>query len=397
MLPIGIDENNDLVYEEDVEPYVVRTTDRTNFKDCRRKWNYTSKQRQNLEPIQMNKNLGFGISMHKGLEYFYEPALFGSEVARDACIAGFLGEEKRQREEEEAASYYGLAPHRQEMYEERKELGVGMLKGYFDYAYTEDAKESWQPVAVELKFQIPVPNDNAGGATLAPMVTWLDGRPVVYQVRLDMVAVNGDGELWVWDHKTAANVTGSLDFLDLDTQLSSYILALQSLLNGPVEYVPEVLKPYHGQKVHGLQYNELAKSVPHPPKQNKNGALSQDKRQNTTYELYVAELDRLGLDTGPYQGMLDYLSAQPETRFRRTPVSRSVDQLRLQLQYIIGEARDMTNMPSVYPNPNKFRCNGCDFTLPCRIANETGDEQFVLDDTTLFRQRPDALEETLDA
>jgi len=69
----------------------------------------------------------------------------------------------------------------------------------------------------------------------------------------------------------------------------------------------------------------------------------------------------------------------------------------LQLQYIIGEARDMTNSPAIYPNPNKFRCGNCDFTLPCRVANEAGDEEFVLNDLSMFRQRPDALEVTLDA
>lgn len=388
MYPIGIDELNNLVYEGDVEPIVIRTTDRTNFKKCRRLWSYTSKLQRNLEPIKLNKNLAFGIAGHKGLEYYYNPVFYGRQIARDSCIAGFLGENQRQADQEHEASFYGLTDDRREEYAERAELGVGMLKGYFEWAQKED--EGWEPVATELKFQIPVPTSTTDNT---PMV--VDGRPVVYQVRLDMIAVKDD-QLWIWDHKTAGNVTGDLGFLDLDTQLSSYILVLQGLLWSPISFIPDILKPYREAKVAGLQYNELAKTVPHPPKELAKGGLSKDKRQNTTYDLYVEALENMGLDRQPYADMLDYLQSKPETRFRRTPVTRSHNELTLQLEYIIGEARDMLNGPALYPNANKWNCDYCDFRMPSTVASEGGDVDFLLNDPTLFRVRPTE-EEELDA
>lgn len=363
MRPTGVDGNGNLLYPEGVEPYVMRTSERANFKRCRRLWNYTSQNKRNLEPTRMNYHLAFGIAFHVGMEHYYEPErwTFPEEVKRATAVKAFIDEVKRQ-EKEEGKAKGGLDDERKQDYAERIELGIGMLNNYFEWAVDHD---KFKPIAVEEKFQVIVPDENG-----EPLV--VNGRPVVYQVRLDLLLEDEDERLWVLDHKTAGNFS-DLAFLDVDTQITSYAWAAQL---------------HYGRKVAGLVYNEVRKAVPHEPKELKNGTLSQDKRQLTTYNLYMKAIRDRGLDTAPYRGMLDYLSAQPEQFVRRTQVHRSQTELAVQQQLIADEARDMVGTPSLYPNPHKFNCNGCDFRPPCTIENERGDVEFVLSDPVMYRQRP---------
>lgn len=364
MQPIGADEEGNLLYENDVQPHVIRTSERTNFKKCRRLWDYNSGMRQNYEPVRMNQNLAFGIAVHVGLEHYYEPERwsFPTDVKLANAISAFVGENKRQMQEESAAQS-GLDHERKLEYKEREELGVAMLTGYAEWAAPQD---KFTPLAVEEKFQVPLVDLETG----KPLV--YGGRPVVYQVRLDMLLEDEQGRRWVLDHKTAGSFW-DLGFLDLDTQISSYAWAAQQ---------------HYGGRIAGIVYNELLKTAPSPPKVLTKGNLSQDKRQNTTYKLYKQAIDDLGLDPGPYSGMLDYLRDNEKDYFRRTQVFRSQSELDLQGQLILMEVKDMLGDPFIYPNPSKMHCNGCDFRAPCAVENEVGDVEFVLNDPFMYRPRP---------
>lgn len=371
MLPIGVDEYGNLQYEGTVEPIVIRTTERTNYKKCRRLWKYTSNLYYNKEPVQQSMALLFGIGIHKGAETYYNPAtwdLLSFEAKVDAAVGAFHKSLELARIAERDQGKGSLSEERQEEYNEHFTLGEGMLRNYFDYAKVEDEKIGLVPIAVEEKFQIPVYMPG----TDVPL--FIDNRPVVYQVRIDLVARHEkeNNGIYIWDHKTAANIGGDTKFLDLDTQLASYAWAYQVK---------------HGEPVAGVMYNELAKSVPHPPKELKNGSLSQDKRQLTTYELYAKAIDEKGLDPEPYSAMLDFLSTKEQSFFRRTPIFKSQDEIYNQGIYVQYEVEEMAGSPNIYPNPTKMNCNYCAFQIPCNVANESGDEKFVLEDKTLFRQR----------
>jgi hypothetical protein len=268
--------------QDGVEPYVIRTSERTNFKKCRQLWDFTSQLRNNLESTRMNHNLAFGIDIHVGLQFFYDPEAYNQDlvVRTNSAVLAFT-ESNQQRRDLEDETTGGLSDERIEEYEQRAILGAGMLRRYAEWADPRDKKLGLKPIAVEWKFQIPV-YDNQGN----PLV--INSRPVVYQLRVDMVAEHGDGTVWIWDHKTAGNLSDT-DHLELDTQLSSYMWALAIKTGKPVS---------------GFMYNELEKKVPSPPKVNKNGSLSQDKRQLTTYQLYVEAIEELGLDPEPYRDML---------------------------------------------------------------------------------------------
>lgn len=362
MLPIGTREDGTLIYEDGVEPYIVRTTDRTNFKKCRRQWDFTSGMRKNLEPVKMNKHLAFGIAIHVGLERYYDPETweFPHDVKTGTMLSAFKAENERQRVEERD-TIGGMDDERVAEYADREALGLGMLKRYAEWA---KRKDKFTPIAVEEKFQIPVPGPNGN-----PLV--VEGRPVVYQVRIDLVLEDREGRWWVCDHKTAGSL-GDVNFLDLDTQMTSYAWAAQIYYNRPFA---------------GVLYNELEKVVPHEPAELKSGKLSKDKKQLTTVELYLKAIRDRGLDADDYADILDHLRFNERDYFRRTPLRRNNVELHLQGQYVIAEVADMLSDPLIYPNPNKMVCGNCDFFHPCVVANEGGDVDFVLNNKMMYRPR----------
>lgn len=338
----------------------IRTSERIAFKKCRRLWDYTSQNRMNLEPVKMNNNLSFGIAIHVGLEYYYDPQFWDlddrSKLQR--AVIAFTHTLEEQRNAEKKANLGSLSVERGQEFDELEELGVGMLEHYGDWAPERDRELGLVPLSVEEAIKVPIGEVN--------------GETIYYQARIDMVARHRDGHIYLWDHKTAAYVGGDHTFLDLDTQISSYFW---------------IYEQKYGELPKGMMYNELAKKVPQPPKQLKNGTLSQDKRQNTTLSLYVKEIDRLGLDSEPYSGMLTYLAEKEEDYFLRTLVIRTPAEIATQAQYIREEVVDMLYDPSLYPNPSKLYCNTCEFRAPCTVRNEGEDDSFLLQDSMLYRER----------
>lgn len=368
MEPLGYDENNDLIYPDGVEPIVIRTTDRGNFKKCRVLWDYNSKMRMGREPTKSNVNLAFGIAIHKGLEAYYDPVLWHHPYSAKATRAVLAFTDDLSEQYKAANQARELSDEEWKECEELIELGQGMLRHYAQWAPQQD--KGWTPVAVEQRFQVPVPRFDGG-----PLITKNDREgtlhPVVYQVRLDLVVRDADGNLRLVDHKTAIRFD-DLTHLELDTQLSSYLWAYYA---------------FTGEVPKAVIYNQLAKRVPQPPKILKSGLPSKDKSQATTYEMYLDTLTRLGLDTGPYEGILDFLAAQQDNYFRRTHITRTLDELALQERYIRDESIDMASDPAIYPNPSLFHCRGCDFLVPCMVRNEGGDDLFILNDAKFYRMR----------
>lgn len=338
----------------------IRTSERISFKKCRRLWDYTSQNRMGLEPVRMNNNLSFGIAIHVGLEKYYDPKYWDldDQSKLQRAIIGFTVTIEKQRAEERKANLGSLSIEREEEYDELTNLGAAMLTHYGDWAPERDRELGLTPLSVEEAIKVPIGEVN--------------GETIYYQARIDMVARHADDGIYLWDHKTAAYVSGDHTFLDLDTQISSYFW---------------IYNQKFGEMPKGMVYNELAKKVPQPPKQLKNGTLSQDKRQSTTLELYVAEIDRLGLDSEPYSAMLAFLAAKENDYFLRTTVTRTPAEIATQSEYIRQEIVDMLYDPSIYPNPSKLYCNNCEFRAPCTTRNEGQDDSFLLQDSALYRKR----------
>jgi len=326
---------------------IIRTSDRQYFKRCRVLWDFTSKIRQDYEPIQRIEALDFGTAMHKALEAYYQPATWQSDDkianARQAFLEAIKDVQTKVR--------IGALEF-ETRFNELKELGLGMLDNYFMWAPNHD---SFKPVLVEIEFEVPIPG--------------LDD--VVYQGRIDLV-VEDDYGYWLVDHKTTAQFAQT-EWLALDDQCSSYAWAIREQL---------------GLEVRGVIYNELYKKVPHAPRRLARGGFSVAKNQDTSFEVYLAELRKEGYHgkyLRPYLPMLQFLKENPKQFVRRTKVTYRPQTLIIVEDRIRKEAMEMLNAPAIYPTPSRFNCNGCSFFAPCVALHEGSDPDSILDE--LYERR----------
>lgn len=370
---------------------VIRTSDRGQFRRCRLKWDFSSKIRRSYEYTAGVEPLDFGIAVHEGADVYYDPLRWNNPrelvqyEATQAFIESLLKWKRRLMKVE-------MWDTQKARWGELMELGVGMLEHYYLWAPEND---TWfTPVKSEIEFEVPIPvppslrdyvlnlkrfRTNADGYlefyTGGMTGDWVI---VVYQGRLDLLAEDHEtGKYVIIDHKTAAQF-GQVSHLELDTQCGSYKWALRKMLNLAVDKVV---------------YSEWRKDVPHPPKLLKSGLLSQNKAQATTVEMYKAEIKRLGHNPAWYEDFLPRLKEKETVYFRRTPVDRSDTELNNIEWNICAEAIDMLNDPLIYPNPDRWNCNGCQFQQPCIMKQDGSDWQWHLEKSGLYTLREQLPEE----
>lgn len=381
----------------------IHTSERRSFRSCRRRWDWIF--RQNYYPKMTAKPLEFGVAYHKAMEVYYNPETWDwdDEVRRATAIGEFAKVCREQKQAAlEATDMPYLVDEVEEDYEERVELGKGMLKYYFnEVAPVED--KGWRPVRVEIGFMVAIPHPetgedlwckcqqcwdkinkfkNGGGSPkdVSDLFTergsW-KGLPVVYAGRLDMLAVDERGYYYIFDWKTAARISQDHEFLDLDDQIVSYVWALRKL----------------GIDVKGFVYHEQRKAYPQPPVKNKQRRLgrifSVNKNQAVDYDSYlkaIKEEDAAAYEEGLYEEMLTYLENEKAPFHQRFQINKSCAEL-TQMEKMIGyEALEIINPAlAIYPNPGRFGCNFCAFRQPCLEVNTVGDVQYALD--TLFEKR----------
>jgi hypothetical protein len=289
----------------------------------------------------------------------------------DLAIGRFLSVTREQRKAYEATAgdlFYEL----EQDFKERTELGVAMLKHYASWAPRAD---KFTPIAVEYDFEVPI-QDPVGRQLYCKCHDW----PVLYQGRIDGVVRDEFRYNWILEHKTAAQL-GSTNHLALDEQCGSYAWAL-SILGYPVK---------------GVIYNEALKDYPTPPERlasSREGRnFSVNKRQRTTYDIYLNTLVQAGEDIRLYAEMLAYLKENENPFFRRTQVHRNAQELRDIGYRIYLEAQDILDPElRIYPNPTRINCQGCAFREPCIMMNEGGDYEFLLNE--LYYQRPESGQDT---
>ena len=184
--------------------YIIRTSDRRNFKTCRRKWGWSSPMRGNLRPAVTPKPLEFGTAWHAGMGTYYDPATW--HLLKNPAQAQFVYAGTIQTFRDTIAAqrrYYEqdreLFVEMEEDFKEREALGVEMLENYFSWARTND---TFTPIKIEVEFEIPVidPRTQTGEPLF---VQGHDGTPwpVMYQGRLDGIVQDFQGWYWILEHK----------------------------------------------------------------------------------------------------------------------------------------------------------------------------------------------------
>lgn len=330
----------------------IHTSDRITFKQCRRKWDLSSRLRQNMKPKAPAKALEFGTAIHAALEVYYEPALWNAdrEVVNRLALHRFLEVCSEQRAERGP----DISEEDKIDFQERHVLGTGMLENYFLWAPGQD---NFTPVLVEVKFEVDIPG----------LFLNLLNQPV-YRGRLDLLVEDEHDRYWIIDHKTTARMDDNELFLELDEQCGSYAWALQEQL---------------GIKIAGVIYNELFKGFPEPPAMNNSQRqgrwYSVNRQQNTSYGIALKTLTEANEPLHLYEDYLNFLKVGGKQYFRRTKVQRSQEELHNLGLQIAMETSDMLDPNlKIYPNPNKFSCRFCDYRLPCMAINDGSDVEWIL-------------------
>lgn len=361
----------------------VHTSERKSFRSCRRRWSWIF--RGNYYPRITAKPLEFGVAYHYALEVAYDPTRWSypPDVRRDLSIKAFKMkcEEQWKHFLETPEGQMAMYEEVRQDYEDRIQLGIGMLRYHFE-KIAPDLDKQFEPLAVEVGFQVPITNPDTGEPLYCRRLDCSQHpgaeAPVTFNGRIDLLLADSYGDIWVNDWKTSARLSTDRDeFLDLDDQISGYVWAMYML----------------GKPVRGFIYHEQYKAFPQPPEQltrtYKGRWFSTNKNQATSYELAMKtfrEKDATAYEEGLYDDYLTFLENEGRPYHERYQKHRSQGELLEIHRNLYLEAKDIVDpeLP-LYPNPGRFGCGSCAFRQPCLEKNSGGDYLYALN--TLFERR----------
>lgn len=357
--------------EQGVLVFRMSATERQEFKECRRRWDFSSYSRQGLEPKRAAVALWFGTGIHHVLEEYYRVEQAAGELPHEAFDIEKSWQAWIDKE------FAKLEKQSGELWEAQKaelldsvSLGRGMVEGYLRWADKADFEgpTSFKKILyTEREFAVEVPGPDGKEFIFKdgngqPWVIWLVGR-------MDLIVQDWKDKIWVVDHKTSKDKLDP-EILILDDQMTVYMWALQEIL---------------GIEIEGCFYNVLRKKLPTIPKLLQNGTTSQDKSCDTTYEVYYDTLIERGQDPAQYENMLQMLQQKDAKFFERVPVHRNQHEIAQAGKMLVMEGIDMLNEPYIYPNPT-WDCRWkCDFKNMCLAQNRQDDWQYLRE--TMFQKR----------
>ena len=387
-----------------ISHFTIRTSDRRTFRRCLRKWDFQSSLRGNWQHIgtEQNINFWFGSAIHFSMEDYHGENKFGDpRKAFWAYYQAFPADELPMG----AEAHY--------------ELGMAMLSYYltwykrhndvtgFETALVDpETHQLYNPYqvkktdrmeyAVEQSFILPLntyvavdANDNIRKAffnvqdpsciSFTYNGVECDIVPICYHGTMDRIVCDKYGRYWILDYKTAKGA--DTNKLDTDDQISAYLWAFEKWFG---------IKPY------GFIYLQLTKEAVQEPKRLKNGELSVDKKQKTTYSLLKQEIiNDYGTVNAAPSKLIQFLNhmasiESPEgDRFIRWDfVKRTPEQIKSTEEHIMGELHHMLwEDLYCYPSPTR----DCIWDCPCRdlcLALDRKDEIAVNEFMQNFEQRP---------
>lgn len=325
-------------------------TDIQTFKACRRKWFLTSKLRMNLEPIRPVSYFLLGRGIHYSLSMYYGLGEHPVEAWKEWYKAEMLMIRKQSStmfEEDET------------MLSETNALALGMLKTYAGF---KGAALETIGTEVELKVPVKTPSGRAS-------------RKYVLTSRIDAIA-SGRGKIWAKEFKTIHTryFEQAGKNLDNDEQATAYLYILDQLCPGEVA---------------GILYTYLRKAVPVAPMLVRKGtALSQNKQQATTLELYKQAIKDNNFDTSKYRDFLYFLKDQGNQFVKEIVVKRHPAQLKQfeHFLYIVtSEMSRVKTLKDAYPCPPWTGCGNCVVRSLCELLDIDADIKHLVN--TGYRPR----------
>lgn len=307
----------------------VHITDILSFKQCRRKWNWSSRLRMNLEPSKPHAPFLTGRAVHYAMERRYRDG-----VDYDQAFTEFMATEPMP-----------------EGSREHVDLGYNMMRHYDRWSKRQRGRwsdNSLEFIDMEHKFKIPIRSPSGRNDGEVVLAGKFDG--VIRDLTND--------EYWLWEVKTARSISDRVATLDIDEQTSAYLLAAGRVLGVPVR---------------GVLYTILKKKLPKAPVPLKNGTLSKALHKDITLDSYLQGIyDYHGYDMpraaveAEYGEVLGELVRQPNEFFLRIPVYRSELELAAAEEDIYYAGQEMLNDPPIYLHAG-WHCRFCYFKDPCLL------------------------------
>lgn len=160
---------------------------------------------EGLVPRTLDMKLHLGSAVHAGLAAYYRGE--NPHQALDAYVAEALRSCQEQGIDYDPAAI-----------EERAKVGHDLLDAYVEWATVNDSTYRRHTVLVEQRAVVPIRHPKTGKKT------------GFYQdLQVDGVWEDHYGHLWLVEHKTTGSGFPSEDWLRLDPQTGSYLLALEEL------------------------------------------------------------------------------------------------------------------------------------------------------------------------
>ena len=160
------------------------------------------------------------------------------------------------------------------------------------------------------------------------------------------------GRILITDYKFSTKNKGLEDIL-LDEQMYLYAMVYGTNNNLSIDDID-------------IGYINIPKCEMTKPRVLKNGTLSKDKAQNTTYDLYVESINELGLNISDYEDILSELT-------NKTMINVAISQMNRDMMRRIAENVDhvIRDMEKGYVLEKcAFQCKYCDFLQYCKYGKE---------------------------
>lgn len=160
------------------------------------------------------------------------------------------------------------------------------------------------------------------------------------------------GRILITDYKFSTKNKGLEDIL-LDEQMYLYAMVYGTNNNLSIDDID-------------IGYINIPKCEMTKPRVLKNGTLSKDKAQNTTYNLYVESINELGLNISDYEDILSELT-------NKTMINVAISQMNRDMMMRIAENVDhvIRDMEKGYVLEKcAFQCKYCDFLQYCKYGKE---------------------------
>ena len=326
---------------------VISNSDRSTFKNCRRKWDLGSPNRQNYKSRKKAKPLWLGSLVHLCLEEFY---LGKYETAFEAFLAEGPKIPKKERDD----------------FAEELFLAGNMLRHY-SMVYPSLLAEPFTVLAVELPFQIPLNEDgDVFAGTIDGVIRWKDS-----------------GEVAVLEHKTFA-MHKHEELHDIDDQTAIYPPALNMLIQQGL--VPGTTAEDFCSSV---LYNGLWKKIPGGGsgelRINKNGSISKTGLATMTPHWIKYSTKLLGQDLDFSVDSFLELEHNIEKFFPRREIHRGRLEQDLAVNRLLAEFKQMKEAmelpyddPELTHNPTNECTWKCPFIPICGALNCGADKEEII-------------------